>query len=411
MSDDFLNRLNTLVPSKTPDRITQKIELWSVDDIEMNPFQPRENFAEAELEELKQSIDQFGLLQPALARRHPGRENRLQLIVGHRRWEAIRRGANAGAPDDPNRAQWIGKLPVRVIEGVSDLAMLTLAIEENEARHDLNPIERAKSYIKLKEMTDVALKRPTTWPEVEKLTGLSYRHMKRLTDLLTLSPPTVERIAKGEWSERHGRAILGLSDAPNLQQQLVRQMVKESLSGRAADARAKQLREAQPTQSDLALESAVKAEQSQSTGASSGGGFGGSSGASGGSSTPNPGSLGASGGSSGPNVGSSGPSGGSSGGGAPGLTLVPAATQVAAETPSASATRTPPDLDAGERIGEATHRIRSAIQILQEIDLGEKLRGGERYQLDFAAREAKNLIKEIKMLEEELRALEAKHGS
>lgn len=244
LSNDFLKRLETQFPTAKGDaRPTETIEWWDVEDLEMNPFQPRESYDEGKLEEMVQSLDQFGMIQAALARPHPTREGKLQLIVGHRRREAIRRGANAGPMGALDRERYIGKMPVRVVPGVPDVAMLTLAIEENEARHDLNPIERANSYLKLKEMVAEGFgNRPTTWADVEKMTGLSYRHMKRVADLLALPPRAIDLIRQGEWTERHGRAILSLGDAPKLRDQLVRQMVKEKLSARAADQRAKDLR-------------------------------------------------------------------------------------------------------------------------------------------------------------------------
>ena len=265
LSNDFLKRLENQFPVAKDARPSETIEWHEVEELDVNPFQPRESYDEGKLEEMVQSLNHFGMLQAALARPHPTREGRLQLIIGHRRREAIRRGANAGPLGAPDRERYIGKMPVRVVANVPDVAMLTLALEENEARHDLNPIERAKSYLQLKEMVAEGFgDRPATWTDVEKVTGLSYRHMKRLSDLLELPATAIDRIRQGEWTERHGRAILSLGDAPKLRDQLVRQMVKENLSARAADQRAKELRPAQKKDGEKKAGKTSKSKEDES---------------------------------------------------------------------------------------------------------------------------------------------------
>ena len=100
-----------------------------------NPRNPRRNFAEAELEDLAQSIREHGIVQPVIVRPAPGQPGQYQIVAGERRWRAAQRAG-------------LIEIPV-LIRDVDDRAALELAIIENVQRTDLNPIEEALGYEQL----------------------------------------------------------------------------------------------------------------------------------------------------------------------------------------------------------------------------------------------------------------------
>ena len=102
---------------------------FEVSDIRPNPAQPRRTFSETELEELANSIQQRGVLQPILLRPDPDAPNQYQIVAGERRWRAAQR---AGLQTIP-----------AVVRDMDELQLLEVGIIENVQREDLNPIEEA----------------------------------------------------------------------------------------------------------------------------------------------------------------------------------------------------------------------------------------------------------------------------
>ncbi len=133
-----------------------------LDSIDANPGQPRKTFEESSLEELKNSIEKNGVLQPILVRRNP-ENNRYQLIAGERRYRASLMAGLATIP-----------AIVRESESVEDLE---LAITENLLREDLNPIEEAESVLELKEM------RNYTDQQIAEITGKSRTSIAEILSL------------------------------------------------------------------------------------------------------------------------------------------------------------------------------------------------------------------------------------
>ena len=103
-----------------------------IEDIVPNPNQPRIHFNETELRELSESIQEHGVLQPLLVRKHG---NGYEIIAGERRYQA-------------SKLAGLEELPV-IIKEVNDEEMLALALIENLQRSDLNPVEEAKGYRQL----------------------------------------------------------------------------------------------------------------------------------------------------------------------------------------------------------------------------------------------------------------------
>src|SRR5512145_68920 len=124
--------LDALLGSTSSTATTEGTALLEVpvDQIEVNPRQPRKTFEPGSLDELARSLKSTGMIQPVIVRRTPG--GRWQLIAGERRWRAARLAG-------------LEQIPALVREA-TDGESLELALVENLLREDLNPIEEAEAY-------------------------------------------------------------------------------------------------------------------------------------------------------------------------------------------------------------------------------------------------------------------------
>lgn len=161
-----------------------------IDQIRPNPQQPRISFDDEALESLADSIQSVGLLQPVLVRPDP--EGGYFLIAGERRWRAA---AKAG----------LSRIPA-VIRESGDQEWLTAALVENLQRTDLGPLEEAAAFQQLLE--DFGL----THDEVGKRVGRSRAAVTNSLRLLGLPASIQARLASGELSAGHGRALAGIED-------------------------------------------------------------------------------------------------------------------------------------------------------------------------------------------------------
>ena len=183
-----------------------------VDVIRPNPRQPRQVFDEDAHEELKTSIREFGLLQPVVVREIG--ENSYELVLGERRWRAIR---DLGLPTIP-----------AIVRGTADDAMLRDALLENLHRVQLNPLEEAAAYRQLLEEFG------TTHEELAQRIGRSRSQVTNTVRLLNLPVPVQRRVAAGVLTAGHARALLALED-PQAQDELATRIVAEGLSVRAVE--------------------------------------------------------------------------------------------------------------------------------------------------------------------------------
>lgn len=177
-----------------------------------NPFQPREEFHRAALDELKQSIIEKGVIQPITVR--PNGEG-FQLISGERR---LRAATEAGFKE----------IPAYVIEVHSDREMLELALIENIQRERLNPIEIALGYHKLIEECDL------TQEQVSQRVGKDRSTVANFLRLLKLPDPIQASLRGGEISMGHARALINLDDN-EAQLDIWRQAVKDKYSVRKVE--------------------------------------------------------------------------------------------------------------------------------------------------------------------------------
>ena len=188
----------------------------ATDAIDANPYQPRRQFDEAEIEALADSLRSHGLLQPLVVRASAGR---FQLIAGERRLRAAR------------LAGW-SEVPAEVRD-VDDRQMAELAIVETVQRKDLNPLEKAASFQRY--LSEYGC----TQEELASRVSIDRSTVANLIRLLELPEEVKAFVASGELSQGHGRALLPLGDETE-QVQFAQRIVREELSVRATEAAVKQ---------------------------------------------------------------------------------------------------------------------------------------------------------------------------
>ena len=152
-----------------------------------NPYQPRQIFSEAKLEELAQSIHLYGFVQPLVVRQ---RGDRYQIIAGERRWRA---------------AQRLGLLRIpAVVKEVSDEKLMETSLIENIQRENLNPVEEASAYQRLAQEFHL------TQEEVAQRTGKQRSTITNFLRLLKLPKEVQQLLLEEKLSMGHARALLGL---------------------------------------------------------------------------------------------------------------------------------------------------------------------------------------------------------
>ncbi|NLW16706.1 MAG: ParB/RepB/Spo0J family partition protein [Firmicutes bacterium] len=179
--------------------------------IDPNPYQPRRQFDQESLEELAQSIELHGVLQPVIVRK-AGR--RYQLLAGERRCRAAER---AGLVEIP-----------ALVKELNDREMMELSIVENLQREDLNPLDEARGYEQLVKQLDL------TQEEVAQRVGRSRSHVANTLRLLQLPPSLQELVSRETISAGHARALLAVND-PVKQQELAEIVVKRGLNVRQTE--------------------------------------------------------------------------------------------------------------------------------------------------------------------------------
>ena len=185
------------------------------DQIARNPYQPRRDFDESQLEELARSIRQEGILQPLIvtdAKDPHDDEKRYVLITGERRLRAAREAGLESVPC--------------ILREATDRQMMEWAMIENIQRSDLNPIERARAYRDY--MDRFSLKQE----QVAERMGQSRTAVANCLRLQDLCDETQNLISSGQISFGHAKVLAGLIGNPEKQVRLARRIVAEGLSVR-----------------------------------------------------------------------------------------------------------------------------------------------------------------------------------
>ncbi|GBC99229.1 putative chromosome-partitioning protein ParB [bacterium HR17] len=211
--------LDALIPTERTEPMTptETVTMVPVHLIQPNPFQPRQEFRDDELEVLAASIKAHGVLQPVVVRLKDGR---YELIAGERRWRAAQR---AGLTEIPT-----------VVRQCSDEEMLALALIENLQREDLNPLEEAHAYRALIEQFGF------TQEEVARRVGKSRAAVANTLRLLHLPEPIKNALREGVITEGHARALLGAPDE-GVMVEAFQTVVRHHLSVRQTEALVRRL--------------------------------------------------------------------------------------------------------------------------------------------------------------------------
>lgn len=193
-----------------------------VEKIKPNPFQPRREFDEARLKDLADSIRQYGVLQPLVVSRMEiekedgGIITEYELIAGERRLRA-------------SKLAGVAQVPVIIRVGDDNMAKLELAIIENLQREDLNAVERARAFMKLIEEFKF------THSQIGQKMGKSREYVSNTLRLLSLPQEVLDALSSGKISEGHTRPILMLSDRPEEQIVLFKEIMFKKISVREAE--------------------------------------------------------------------------------------------------------------------------------------------------------------------------------
>ena len=175
-----------------------------ISDIEPRSDQPRKTFEREPLENLADSIAQFGVLQPIVVRESALLQGTYEILAGERRWRAAKMAG-------------LNEIPAVILEG-DDLKAAQVAVIENVQRENLNPIEEALAYNTLIDRFGL------TQDQVAKQVGKSRSAVTNLLRLLDLPEEVLELVKDGQLSAGHARALLGLKNEeqiPSLAQKIL----------------------------------------------------------------------------------------------------------------------------------------------------------------------------------------------
>ena len=206
-------------PSAELGTLGSRVAEIPISQIEANPLQPRTVFDPGRLQELANSIDAHGVIQPILVRR---KDSRFELIAGERRLRAAKLAGLAGIP--------------AIIQDYADDRMLEIALIENIQREDLNPMETAQALERL------AREMNLSHEEIASRTGKDRTTITNMIRLLRLPADVQLLVAERRLSMGHARAILGLAK-PEHQTQLAEKAAAQGFSVRQVERLVKKINE------------------------------------------------------------------------------------------------------------------------------------------------------------------------
>lgn len=210
-----------VAPAKTNDSINEIL----IEEIETNPFQPRQHFDQEALKELAESIKVHGIIQPITVRRLSAHQ--YQLISGERRFQASKLAGLYSIP--------------AYVRTADDQQMLEMALIENIQRENLNPIEISLSYQRL--ISECNLKQEELGDRVGKNRSTITNYLR----LLKLPPDIQIAVRDNKISMGHARAIINVEN-PDSQLFIFKKILSEDLSVRKVEELARQIAAGVPQQ-------------------------------------------------------------------------------------------------------------------------------------------------------------------
>jgi ParB family chromosome partitioning protein len=204
--------LNALIPSmgKPSESESNVIVELSLDSIVPNRNQPRNNFDDDSLNDLAESIKEFGVIQPIVVRKL-NKKDKYEIIVGERRYRATKKTS-------------INTIPSIIVKNVNDVSSLEMALIENLHRDDLNPMEKAYTFKQLIDEFKI------THDKLSKRIGKSRAAITNSIRLLSLPEEVQRLIGEGKLSEGHARSLLGIEEEKRVR--VANLIVKNGLSVR-----------------------------------------------------------------------------------------------------------------------------------------------------------------------------------
>ncbi len=194
-----------------------QVKIVNITKIEPNREQPRRNFDEEALEELAESIRQFGLLQPILVH---DKKTYYEIVAGERRWRAAKKAG-------------LKEIPV-IIKELTEQEIVEISLIENIQRENLNPIEEAQAYKRL--LTEFNLKQEEVAERVSKSRTAVTNSMR----LLKLSDSVQQMVIDNMITTGHARALITMED-PEQQYEVAKRIFDEKLNVRDVEKLVKNL--------------------------------------------------------------------------------------------------------------------------------------------------------------------------
>ena len=216
-----------------------KVMQIDINMLDANPNQPRRDFGEESMDELKASVSVHGVIQPLLVTK--ALNGRYMIIAGERRWRAARAAGLSSVP--------------AIVKDYSDRELMEVSIIENLQREDLNPIEESEAMRSLVEIYGL------TQEEVAERIGKSRSAVANSLRILNLPEHILEYLRSGQLSAGHARALLALENE-KMRDYVADEIVKNSLSVRQAEALAyknKKEKQEKRLENDIHLASAENA--------------------------------------------------------------------------------------------------------------------------------------------------------
>ncbi len=221
--------IESLIPKKDlsiPEEKSKKdFIFWiEIEKIRPNPYQPRKEFDEEALSSLADSIKKYGMLQPIIVSKiekksEKGISYEYQIIAGERRWRA-------------SKLIGLRQVPV-IIKEQSNREKLEIALIENVQRKNLNPIDKAEAFERLRSEFGLLEK------DIAKLSGSSRESVANSLRILTLPEEVKNSLKDNTISEGHARALLGAKDV-KLIKELLEEIIINSYSVRETERRVKE---------------------------------------------------------------------------------------------------------------------------------------------------------------------------
>ena len=200
--------------------VVQKLKLI---EVEPNRDQPRRNFDEEAIEDLSNSIKEYGVIQPMIVTKQ---DNYYKIVAGERRWRASKK---AGLTEIP-----------AIVRDYDEQRNNEIALIENIQREDLNPIEKATA---IRELLD---KYNLTQQKLADKLGISRSGLANTVRILNLQPEVIELVKEGKLTEGHCKALLGIED-PEKQYQAAKYIIENGETVRDVEKQAKIKKKANST--------------------------------------------------------------------------------------------------------------------------------------------------------------------